>query len=263
MYAHHNTDFPDVLPCNRNNCRCGNDNNCMYYNGSQNGHYNYVAVQGTGDKESPFYKCPSVAYDTFNKEGVYDDQVLGGGPGEPHLGAYNDLDPYGGVNDPKGWYGPAPLSYVEKPTCSGFPNNAQMSPEAENRSCDYDAADRYHKYRKFQLVDNTKNAHAKAQAQAEAEMEMAMQEESEAQNNKFHMIDNTNDVRALRAIAAKMVIEAEEAEARRQAEWISLVVLAAIGLVILYLRNTGRISNQVALISGLSILVLFFLQKMM
>ena len=226
MYAHHNTDSPDVLPCNRNNCRCGNDNNCMYYNGSQNGHYNYVAVQGTGDKDSPFYPCPSVAYDTFNKEGVYDDQVLGGGPGEPKLGAYNDLDPYGGVNDPKGWYGPAPLSYVEKPTCSGFPNNAEMSAEAENRSCDYDTADRYHKYRKFQLVNNTKDA-----------------------------------PHNIRAAAANMVMEAEEE--MRRADFISFVILAVVLLALLYLRNTGRISNQVGVITGISILVLFFLQKMM
>ena len=148
MYANHNTDNADTLPCNRNNCRCGNDENCMYYNGSQNGHYNYVAVQGTGDKNSPFYKCPSVAYDTFNKDGSYEDQGLALQDGNS-LGAYNDLDPYGGVNDPKGWYGPAPLSYVEKPTCSGYSNSANIDAAVNNECGSIDGADRYHRFHKF------------------------------------------------------------------------------------------------------------------
>jgi hypothetical protein len=201
----------------------------MYYNGSQEGHYNYVAVQGTGDKNSPYYTCPSVAYDTFNKEGVYDDQVLGGGPGEPKLGAYNDLDPYGGVNDPKGWYGPAPLSYVEKPTCSGFPNNAELKAEDSERDGDYDSADRYHRYRQMQYTDNTVGAH-QAAAQAEAE---AMMMNAEASYD-----DSMND-------------------------WTSFLILVAVGLGLLYLRNTGQVSNQIALIVGASVLLLFFLQKTM
>lgn len=141
MYAHHNTDNPEVLPCNRNNCRCGNDTNCMYYNNDENGHYNYVAVQGTGDKHSPGYNCPSLAYDVFNQEKLYGDDAAG------NLGAYNDLSPYGGVNDPKGWYGPAPLSYPEKPTCGGY-KNSQVQEGDDNH--DYDKWDRYHEYRKFQ-----------------------------------------------------------------------------------------------------------------
>ena len=156
MYASHNTDNPNVLPCDRNNCRCGNDQNCMYYNNAENGHYNYVAINGSGDKNSPYYSCPSGAYDVFNQEHVYEDGGLGGINGEPQLGAYNDMGEYGGVDvDKKGWYGPAPLSYVDKPTCSGYPNKAKMTPEAENHEGHYDKWDKYHKYHQMQLVNNT------------------------------------------------------------------------------------------------------------
>jgi hypothetical protein len=199
MYAHHNTDNADTLPCNRNNCKCGNDNNCMYYNGSQNGHYNYVAVQGTGDRDSPHYKCPSAAYDSFNREGVYDDQVLNAG--DVQLGAYNDLDPYGGVNDPKGWYGPAPLSYVEKPTCSGFTNGGD--------------------------VDAVVDMEVPVQAQI-ARAQMGAQMQAEEDNNKTMFL-----------------------------------ILLAAGLGLLYLLKDNKISNQMALIIGLSILAVFFLQKRM
>jgi hypothetical protein len=113
----------------------------MYYNNDENGHYNYVAVQGTGDKHSPGYNCPNLAYDVFNQEKLYGDDAAG------NLGAYNDLSPYGGVNDPKGWYGPAPLSYPEKPTCGGY-KNTQVQEGDDNH--DYDKWDRYHDYRKFQ-----------------------------------------------------------------------------------------------------------------
>jgi len=197
MYAHHNTDNADTLPCNRNNCRCGNDNNCMYYNGSQNGHYNYVAVQGTGDRQSPHYKCPSVAYDSFNAEGVYDDQTLSLGDGQS-LGAYNDLDPYGGVNDPKGWYGPAPLSYVEKPTCSGFPNEATV--------------------------------------EAAVEMEMPVE-----------VLNGSQGVPA-EIIQAEIMYAEEEKNDKTK-----FLILLAAGLGLLYLVKEKKVSNQMALIFGLSI----------
>ena len=99
MNANHITDRPEVLSCNRNNCRCGDQKNCMYYNSPGKAHYNYVSVQGTGDKHSPHYKTNYLAYDTFNQEQLYGDHAIGG------LGGYNDSHPYGGINDPKGFYG--------------------------------------------------------------------------------------------------------------------------------------------------------------
>ena len=149
------TDNPNVLPCDRNNCRCGDNNNCMYYNSPNNGFYNYNAVQGSGDKMSPYYSCPSVAYDVFNQEDIYADGGLGGTNGEPQLGAYNDMREYGGINGPRDTYGSAPISYPDKPTCSNHPNKAMMTPEAENRDADYDKWDRYHRYHQMQLMDNT------------------------------------------------------------------------------------------------------------
>ena len=145
MYASHITDNPDVLPCNRNNCRCGDSENCMYYNSPDYSHYNYVAVQGTGDPESPFYKCNYLAYDTFNQEQLYGDHAING------LGGYNDTHPYGGVDDPKGWYGPMDVSYPAKPTCSGY-MNTDVTPDDGNQ--DYDHWDRYHKYHKYHKVPN-------------------------------------------------------------------------------------------------------------
>lgn len=145
MYAHHNTDNPEVLPCNRNNCRCGNDSNCMYYNNPENGHHNYVSVHGTGDRSSEYYKCPNLAYDTYNQDEVYGDHAING------LGGYNDLHPYDKIHDPKGWYGPAPLSYPDKPTCCGAGNpNAVEGPDNH----EYDCWDKYHKYHAYHKVRN-------------------------------------------------------------------------------------------------------------
>ena len=74
------TDFPEVAPMNRNNCRGGDEDNCMYYNSAGPGqsHYNYVAVQGAGDPDSPVYKCSSKAYDHYNDKNMYGDHALGG-----------------------------------------------------------------------------------------------------------------------------------------------------------------------------------------
>lgn len=81
-----NTDRPEVAPCDRNNCRCGDDTNCMYYNSAGPGqsHYNYVAVQGAGDPDSPMYRCSSKAMDYYNREQMYGDHALGG------MGGYNE-----------------------------------------------------------------------------------------------------------------------------------------------------------------------------
>ncbi len=83
-----NTDFPDVAPCNRNNCRCGDNKNCMYYNspGLGHSHYNYVAVQGAGAPSDPAYRCASKAFDYFNKFHMYGDHAVGG------LGTYAEID---------------------------------------------------------------------------------------------------------------------------------------------------------------------------
>jgi len=73
------TDFPNVPPCDRNNCRCGDNKNCMYYNSAGPGqaHYNYVAVQGSGDPMDAAYGCASRAYDVFNAGEMYDDYAVG------------------------------------------------------------------------------------------------------------------------------------------------------------------------------------------
>lgn len=93
-----NTDHAGTLSCNRNNCRCGNEQACMYYNRSDQGasHYNYVAVQGSGDPQDPRYKCAYKAYDFYNDQGMYADHALGG------LGTYAQA--YGEANQ-KGLYG--------------------------------------------------------------------------------------------------------------------------------------------------------------
>jgi hypothetical protein len=219
MYANFNTDNPDVLPCNRNNCRCGNDENCMYYNNAENGHYNYFAVNGAGDKNSPFYQCPSVQYDVFNQEHVYDDKTLNIDNGE--LGAYNDLTPYGNIDNLKGFYGPAPISYMDKPTCSNHPNKAQMTPQAMDRDADYDKWDRYHKYHQMQLKDNT----------AQANMPPAP-----VQHGSFLppiMVGQMNIT-----------------------PWLALF---AAGGGVWYLQKSGRLSNQAAMIVAIAILLVFFL----
>jgi hypothetical protein len=155
MYAHHNTDRPEVLPCNRNNCRCGNDKNCMYYNNPDNAHYNYTAVQGTGDAKSPFYKCPSMAMDTYNQEGVYGDHAING------LGGYNDGHAYGEVDNPKGIYGDMGPSYPAKPTCGGYTNDGAQTCDDNH---DHDKWDRYHKFHKFHKVWNGPEAAAAEEA---------------------------------------------------------------------------------------------------
>lgn len=72
-----NTDFPDVAPCDRNNCRCGNDQNCMYYNnpGLGHAHYNVTAVQGEGSPSSTDYSCANKAMDYYNHHNMYDDHA--------------------------------------------------------------------------------------------------------------------------------------------------------------------------------------------
>lgn len=77
------TDSPSVPSCDRNNCRCGDNTNCMYYNSAGPGqaHYNYVAVQGAGDPQSPYYGCMRKSMDIFNAERLYGDHagaVVGG-----------------------------------------------------------------------------------------------------------------------------------------------------------------------------------------
>ncbi len=74
------TDPSHVAPCNRNNCRCGDDNNCMYYNsaGPGQGHYNVTAVQGAGSPDSAAYQCSSKAYDYYNARTMYADHALSG-----------------------------------------------------------------------------------------------------------------------------------------------------------------------------------------
>lgn len=75
-----NTDPSYVSPCNRNNCRCGDSTNCMYYNSAGPGqsHYNFAAVQGAGSPDSPAYQCSSKAYDYYNQKVMYADHALGG-----------------------------------------------------------------------------------------------------------------------------------------------------------------------------------------
>ena len=145
MYAHHITDRPEVLSCNRNNCRCGDQENCMYYNSPGKAHYNYVSVQGTGDEQSPYYKSNYLAYDTYNQEQLYGDHAIGG------LGGYNDTHPYGGVDDPKGFYGPMDASYPAKPLGDQYVNTNAI-PDDGNQ--DYDYWDRYHKYHAAHKVFN-------------------------------------------------------------------------------------------------------------
>lgn len=90
-----NTDLPETAPCDRNNCRCGDNTNCMYYNSSGPGqaHYNYVAVQGAGDPRSPYYGCMRRSMDQYNAENYYADHA---GAVVPGYGArqvvQNDLD---------------------------------------------------------------------------------------------------------------------------------------------------------------------------
>lgn len=90
--ADFHTDFPNVAPMNRNNCRGGDTSNCMYYNSAGPGqsHYNYVAVQGAGAPDSPLYKCASKASDYYNENNMYGDHALGG------LGTY--VEDYGEQN---------------------------------------------------------------------------------------------------------------------------------------------------------------------
>jgi hypothetical protein len=99
-----NTDRADVAPCDRNNCRCGDSNNCMYYNsaGSGQSFYNWSAVQGAGDPNSPVYTCSRRAMDQYNAEGVYADHAS---------------DAIGGFNASTSFEGPADV--IATPRCGG------------------------------------------------------------------------------------------------------------------------------------------------
>lgn len=146
MYASHITDPENVLPFNRNNCRGGSEENCMYYNEDDGAHYNYTSVQGTGDPQSPYYRCHNMAMDTYNQEQLYGDHAIGG------LGGYNATDPYGEVNNRKGFYGGMDESYPAKPTCSGYVNTNAVPDDGQQ---DYDWWDRYHKYHHGHMVDSS------------------------------------------------------------------------------------------------------------
>ncbi len=105
----HNTDHPGTLPCNRNNCRCGSSENCMYYNDGDKSHYNYVAVAGSGSKDDARYRCAYKAYDMYNAENMYGDHALG------KLGTYTSE--YGKINQ-SGFYGR--VNYDDA-NCSEYP----------------------------------------------------------------------------------------------------------------------------------------------
>lgn len=67
------TDPSNIPSMNRNNCRGGDSDNCMYYNSAGPGqsHYNYFAVQGEGDPSSKDYSCASKAFDYYNAQNYY------------------------------------------------------------------------------------------------------------------------------------------------------------------------------------------------
>lgn len=130
-----NTDHAGTASCNRNNCRCGNEEACMYYNRSDGraGHYNYTAVQGAGDPDDPRYGCSSKAYDYYNATEMYGDHALGG------LGTYAQA--YGEANQ-EGLYGHVKYNdskcsehkYGQRDMCDGcgsdhpdFSRGAEMS----------------------------------------------------------------------------------------------------------------------------------------
>lgn len=93
----HRMHQPDLTPCDRNSCRCGSSQNCMYYNDNEYGHHHYVAAQGTA-----MSNCAGKSYDKFNDTGVYGDHAIG------NLGGANQLDPYGDINPGLGEYGQVP-----------------------------------------------------------------------------------------------------------------------------------------------------------
>jgi hypothetical protein len=145
MYPSHITDRPEVLPFNRNNCRGGSAENCMYYNDDGKAHYNYTAVQGTGDHNSVYYKSNFVAQDGYNDEHLYEDHAIG------NLGGYNDPNDYGDINNKKGFYGPAVVpSYPQVGPGNHF-SNANVHSEMQ----DYDTWDRYHRYHNSHFVNNS------------------------------------------------------------------------------------------------------------
>lgn len=95
------TDKAEVAPMNRNNCRGGDTENCMYYNSAGPGqsHYNYVAVQGAGAMDSNLYKCSSKAYDHYNDNKMYGDHALGGmGTYVEDYGEHNNAGLYGRID---------------------------------------------------------------------------------------------------------------------------------------------------------------------
>jgi hypothetical protein len=145
MYPSHITDRPEVLPFNRNNCRGGSDENCMYYNEPGKAHYNYTAIQGTGDHDSSYYKSNFVAQDTYNDEQLYEDHAIG------TLGGYNDTHAYGDINNKKGFYGEAVIpSYPEV-----GPGNHHHNANTHMEQQDYDTWDRYHRYHGGHFVNNS------------------------------------------------------------------------------------------------------------
>ena len=119
------TDPADVAPCNRNNCRCGDNQNCMYYNSAGPGqsHYNYVAVQGAGAPESPLYRCNYKAYDYYNDADMYDDHAIGclGGYNETNEGLHGQVD-FDDANCSECLYGKRDMCddcHMDKPDFSG------------------------------------------------------------------------------------------------------------------------------------------------
>lgn len=136
MYPNHITDLPEVLPFNRNNCRGGNQENCMYYNTADGAHYNYTAVQGTGDQQSSYYAPNNVAFDIFNAEHSYADHAMGA------MGGYNDQDVHGSIDFD---------SYPNKPTIGTLKNKRAIADDGRQ---DYDRWDPYHRYHDVNKMHN-------------------------------------------------------------------------------------------------------------
>lgn len=116
-----NTDFPNVAPCDRNNCRCGTDQNCMYYNnpGVGHAHYNVTAVQGEGAPTSEDYSCANKAMDYYNEKNMYDDHA---GMMPPGLAPEDE--------------GPRPVHYGKHPGCGNRDMcNSTYTPDVEVIPC--------------------------------------------------------------------------------------------------------------------------------
>jgi hypothetical protein len=189
----------------------------MYYNNAENGHHNYVSVHGTGDREGPFYKCPSLAYDAYNQEQLYGDHAING------LGGYNDMHPYDKIEGPRDWYGPAPLSYPEKPTCCGLENK-------DGKSCDdghdYDKWDKYHKYHGMHKVKNVPQSGEGGEVSAALELPQLAFDSS-----------------------------------RLNLSFVLLLAAAAAG--VMYMRNTNMLTNRTLVMVVSALVVLFFLRNLL